>query len=327
MISIIPSILAPCIGQAPAHAGQTYVTQLTHALWPHHGIRRTLDLPCECKAGFTAFRSTADPLRVGKGDVKPAETGLADLCASGSSEFTPNGLAAICAALPTGHGVLDVDIRQESHGYDGHRALGWWKADNSGNANRSLAHVEQAEKTELTQLNRLPRGATYVAYRFDAQEVVGERVRLRAGGAYDEATLAMRQGIAYARIPMSDRAPHPPDASVDLFVARLFALEERTWVHFHCLHGHGRTTLYMAMYDMLRNADRVSVEAIILRQFLLGGVDLRRKTLATHMFLQRFHAYARACLQAQRDRKPVPSWSTWHAQLSEHQTLLRFIDA
>lgn len=39
---------------------------------------------------------------------------------------------------------------------------------------------------------------------------------------------------------------------------------------FHCEAGEGRTTAYMAMYDMMKNPD-VSLKDILYRQHLLGG--------------------------------------------------------
>ena len=42
------------------------------------------------------------------------------------------------------------------------------------------------------------------------------------------------------------------------------------WAHFHCEAGRGRTTMFMVLYDMLRNANRVSLEDIARRQQLLG---------------------------------------------------------
>ena len=36
-------------------------------------------------------------------------------------------------------------------------------------------------------------------------------------------------------------------------------------MHFHCLSGEGRTTLFMMMYDMLHNAKTESLEDIVKR--------------------------------------------------------------
>ena len=49
------------------------------------------------------------------------------------------------------------------------------------------------------------------------------------------------------------------------------ALPAGGWVHFHCEAGKGRTTTFLALYDILRNARRVSLQDIVNRQSLLVG--------------------------------------------------------
>ena len=46
------------------------------------------------------------------------------------------------------------------------------------------------------------------------------------------------------------------------------------WLHFHCRGGDGRTTTFLAMHDIIHNAPQVSVNDILVRQYLLGGVNL-----------------------------------------------------
>jgi hypothetical protein len=58
------------------------------------------------------FRTTDDPLKANKGQI-PSNTGLADLHASGSGEFTTDGLKLLLART---HGPVTVfDLRQETH--------------------------------------------------------------------------------------------------------------------------------------------------------------------------------------------------------------------
>jgi hypothetical protein len=77
---------------------------------------------------------------------------------------------------------------------------------------------------------------------------------------------------------------------------------------------------------MLRNAHRVSLHDIVLRQHLLGGVDLRLKSPATAVFLRRFYAYAQACIRAVQDKGQPPLWSHWRDKTAECAALLAFID-
>jgi protein-tyrosine phosphatase len=71
------------------------------------------------------------------------------------------------------------------------------------------------------------------------------------------------------RITVTDHA-RPLDEAVDRFILAVRALPENGWAHFHCEAGRGRTTTFMALYDMLRNANRVSLEDIACREQLLG---------------------------------------------------------
>lgn len=45
-------------------------------------------------------------------------------------------------------------------------------------------------------------------------------------------------------------------------------------IFFHCDHGKGRTTTFLTLLDIFHNAQDLSLEDIIKRQFILGGVDL-----------------------------------------------------
>ncbi|PYK63110.1 MAG: phosphatase, partial [Verrucomicrobia bacterium] len=82
----------------------------------------------------------------------------------------------------------------------------------------------------------------------------------------------------YVRITVTDHA-RPLDDEVDRFILAVRALPQDTWTHFHCEAGRGRTTTFMVLYDMLRNAAHVSLEDIVRRQKLLGyNYDVLRPT-------------------------------------------------
>ncbi len=110
--------------------------------------------------------------------------------------------------------------------------------------------------------------------------------------------------VAYVRITVTDHA-RPLDDEVDRFILAVRALPENAWAHFHCEAGRGRTTTFMVLYDVLRNAKRVSLEDIVRRQKLLGyDYDVLRpaapgswKTPYTEdriAFVRAFYNYARA---------------------------------
>jgi hypothetical protein len=65
----------------------------------------------------------------------------------------------------------------------------------------------------------------------------------------------------------------PEISDVDSFVKFARNLNN-TWLHFHGSAGEGRTTTFLAMYDMMRNSKKVNLNDIISRQYLLGGINL-----------------------------------------------------
>ena len=110
--------------------------------------------------------------------------------------------------------------------------------------------------------------------------------------------------VAYVRITVTDHA-RPLDDEVDRFILAVRALPENAWAHFHFEAGRGRTTTFMVLYDVLRNANRVSLEDIVRRQKLLGyDYDVLRPaapgswkapyTEDRIAFVRAFYNYARA---------------------------------
>jgi hypothetical protein len=120
----------------------------------------------------------------------------------------------------------------------------------------------------------------------------------------------------YVRVTVTDHC-RPLDDEVDRFVLAVRALPENAWAHFHCEAGLGRTTTFLVLYDMLRNASRVSLEDIVRRQKILSdGYDVLQPAepgnwKAPYMadraaFVRAFYDYARANPNGQ-----PKLWSEW----------------
>jgi hypothetical protein len=75
----------------------------------------------------------------------------------------------------------------------------------------------------------------------------------------------------------------------------------------------GRTTTFMAMYDMMKNSKKVSLEDIMERQELLGGVKLLKpvggkesESQKRSDFLRQFYQYTK-----ENNDNFKTSWSQW----------------
>jgi hypothetical protein len=87
-----------------------------------------------------------------------------------------------------------------------------------------------------------------------------------------EASVAHKAGFNYWRLTATDHIW--PDATiVDQFISLYRNLPTNAWLHFHCEAGKGRTTTFMALYDMMRNP-HVPLYDILKRQEALGGISL-----------------------------------------------------
>ncbi|MBX3167623.1 MAG: hypothetical protein KF760_09430 [Candidatus Eremiobacteraeota bacterium] len=252
------------------------------------------------------FRSAAMMAEHYAGNV----TGLAALPMSGSAQFGPETIAEVLSLIPS-QKVLVVDLRQESHGFLGDHIL-TWNAEHNW-ANRGLSHdqVLATERAQLKELAERSEVELLTEEDYDRGQRAGGEV-LPVSRVSSEEELVRSTGQDYLRLTVTDHL-HPGDEEVERF---LQALEQRPqWVHFHCRAGVGRTSTFLAMYDMLQNADKVSLQDILARQKgVRPGWDLneistganRRLSEERHLFLSRFYRYCQARLGGSRLK-----WSEW----------------
>ena len=89
----------------------------------------------------------------------------------------------------------------------------------------------------------------------------------------NEETVVLRNGAQYIQFPVSDHL-RPTDKVIDKFITFVKNLPDEVWLHFHCSAGKGRTTTFLAMYDMMKNATNATVDEIVNRQQSYGGMNL-----------------------------------------------------
>lgn len=135
-----------------------------------------------------------------------------------------------------------------------------------------------------------------------------------------EADLAKQYGFGYKTIIIGSRFV-AENKHIDEIVTFFDTLPENTWLHFHCAHGLGRTSMLLVMLDIMKNAPKVSLKDIVKRQHLLGSVDLfdtivwpkggyTKKMLEDRKkFIEDFYEFV-----CQRKIGGLQQWSEWKIQ-------------
>lgn len=236
------------------------------------------------------FRTTSDPfppkwIQYGAefGQVHgpvPSLAGYTLARMSGSAQFCldsrTRGLLKFLA-----DGVSDVvlvNLRMESQGFLGEKPVSYfcphnWDLLHTDPA--SLSMLEEQDFAMLAQsgpetvrlfhkvsgteeLQALPSTSLFLPHR--QSEIKTERQAMR------------ELGVRYVRIPIPDHR-RPRDGEVQALID-LFRRYPKTWLHFHCKMGKGRTTTAMIMRDIFLNAHLVSLRDIMLRNYVISGVNL-----------------------------------------------------
>src|SRR5436190_14026698 len=288
----------------PAAAFSAALVQKNPPVRPAYAISPVLIWDIDLKQILPRnFRTTDNPLKSNKGDQLPASNGLADLHASGSGEFTADNLKFVLAQ--TRGPVTVFDLRQETHIFVNGLPISWFATNDWANVGRTRSEIEADESARVQSL----KPGSEIAVRpgeaiKKADTASGTPQAVILEQASTERELVEANRAAYVRLTVTDHA-RPLDDEVDRFIRAIRALPENGWAHFHCEAGRGRTTTFMVLYDMLRNATRVSLEDIARRQQLLGyDYDVLRPadpgnwkapyTDDRIAFVRAFYDYARA---------------------------------
>src|SRR5207247_6330870 len=177
------------------------------------------------------FRTTDNPLNMNNGE-KPATTGLSDLRASGSGEFTPGSLKLVLAR--TRGPVTVFDLRQETHIFVNDLPVSWYASRDWANVGRGQSAIEAEEASRVQSLkpgSEIDIRPGEAVKKGDANSAEPQRVMVEH--ASTERNIVGGAGASYVRITVTDHT-RPLDDEVDRFVLAVRALPENAWAHFHC---------------------------------------------------------------------------------------------
>jgi len=242
------------------------------------------------------MRKSNDVIKNQVGDKTISINGLKDLKISGSGQFSKGGLQLLKKAIGASPIVI-VDLRQESHGFVNGTAFSYMDKDNKANKGLTPQQVTADETARLKTIQ----SEGNIKFKSDNVPTKVETVNT-------EQELVKSVGMTYVRFPVTNNE-WPTDDVVNDFVQFVRSQPKKSWLHFHCMEGVGRTTLFMVMYDSMKNAKTVSLEDIMDRQVLLGGKNLLQTGSDERAaFLRSFYEYCKENTDGFET-----SWSQWTA--------------
>ncbi len=213
--------------------------------------------------------------------------------------------------------VIVLDVREESHAIVAGYPCTWRLGNNWANVGKSRDAIIADEQSRIAALKQ--QSVVEIIHRKDAKHGLENprKVVLKSPDISSEEDLVKSTGAEYLRLMVTDHMG-PRSEDVDLFIAMERMLPEHGRVHIHCGVGQGRTGIFIAMHDMLKNAHNVSFHDLIERQLAFnpgraldfnkdvtheGRANLRNDRLE---FISLFYEYAK------QNPKGVPrTWSEW----------------
>jgi hypothetical protein len=172
--------------------------------------------------------------------------------ASGSCQLDEKPLAKTLKSVAPSNGKLHlVDLRQETHAFYDNKAVSLYADKDWANVGRSPAWIADDER-RLIDVGTTPKVQIFFITKGAEDRVTpGLTTELTVTDAATEEMIAARMTfpVQYHRLPTTDHCP--PFAMLGPFIAFFNKVDPaKDWVHFHCHGGDGRTTTFLALYDM-----------------------------------------------------------------------------
>ena len=222
------------------------------------------------------YRKCTKPVNLSK-KAQKKEKNYKKLLISGSGQIPYDTFELLYKDLkkeaPEDAQIYMVDLRQESHGYlDDYAVSLHGKEHNDHNEGLITFQVILKEWADLHSI----KGVKTKIYSTN-KDVTGLKTKtICSENVVTEKILAEDAGFNYIRFSCQDHH-FPQDETVDEFLDFYKQLPEKSWLHFHCFAGRGRTSVFMIMYDLLKNPN-LSMKRAANRQFMIGGKRIVSKS-------------------------------------------------
>ncbi len=213
--------------------------------------------------------------------LPPRFRSIQELNISGCSQFRPSQIDNIKVAINSPK-IIIVDLRQESHGFIDDSPISYYSLFQTINNN---LNSEDTIKCESSDLSKIALGNNIPIFK-----TTGEYLEsIKSSTILNEENLCKNFGIGYKRIPVRNNyIPSPTE--IDSFVNFVNNLDDDVHLLFHCKSGEGRTTMFMAMFQMLKNTSNLSLSTILNDQISIGGIVLT-DSIFRGTFLEYFYNY------------------------------------
>jgi hypothetical protein len=218
-------------------------------------------LPEFRKADQQMLRSTGKTVNLG---------GLDTLRLSGSGQFGVQGFDRLLQQIDRPiKDIVILDLRSEPHAFLNEIPICWRPLE----LRLKLKGIpaDQLVQMESSFLQRILDQKEVEVWREGDTNWLGRAKVVPQRGETEE-RLTIQKKVRYSRLPLTSK-DLPTSEQVDDLVRLVRTMDGSDWLHVHCREGKARTTLVMAMVDMMFNARNVPFLDILTRQYTLGGDD------------------------------------------------------
>lgn len=195
--------------------------------------------------------------------------------------------------------ITVVDMRGETHFFiNGLPYVVYNSEFNEINKDKKLDVILNDEKAFVSQLQNILKKRNIIAYK--AQKLPSlipgkkahlpvEEILIKSGSSVElESDIAISLGMKYVRIPVTDHDV----ASKDITSAIINLVKnsnKNDLFYVHCRGGAGRTSTFILVYDIYKNAKNVSFEDILYRNYWFSGHDITSKNKDRQDVLLKFY--------------------------------------